>query len=207
VAVNNKPLTFQLKGIDPRHPYLAFRGINPEIAERFGVGYFGGKGLMAGRVVIPIHNQRGRLVAYAGRAIDIGEPRYKLPVGYHKSLELFNLHRARGERNTERRVVLVEGFFDCIKVAAAGFACVALMGNSMSEAQEHLLGQHFDKICLLMDGDAAGQEAAETIAQRLTSRLYVEVINLPEGKQPDQLGSDEIRSLMEKQRLPTLATP
>ena len=52
---------------------------------------------MSGRVVIPIHNERGELVAYAGRSIDGSEPKYKLPAGFHKSLELFNLHRAIGE--------------------------------------------------------------------------------------------------------------
>ncbi len=111
-AVGNKPLTFQLKGIDHAHPYLAERGISKETAEMFGVGHFAGKGSMHGRIVIPIHNESGELVAYAGRSIDDSEPRYKLPAGFHKSLELFNLHRAAGESNPEREVVVVEGFFD-----------------------------------------------------------------------------------------------
>lgn len=89
----NKPLTFQLKSVDCSHPYLSERGITKETAEYFGVGFFPGKGSMNGRIVIPIHNQHGKLVAYAGRAIDGSEPRYKLPAGFHKSLELFNLHR------------------------------------------------------------------------------------------------------------------
>jgi DNA primase len=93
-AASNKLPTFQLKGIDPAHPYLFTRGISRETAESFGVGYFAGKGSMSGRVVIPIHNEEGGLVAYAGRTIDDSEPKYKLPVGFHKSLELFNLHRA-----------------------------------------------------------------------------------------------------------------
>src|SRR5579863_470653 len=123
---------------------------------------------------------------------------YKLPVGFHKSLELFNLHRAIGDSNPDTRVVLVEGFFDCIKVAMAGFACVALMGSSLSEEQEKLLGQHFDKVCLFMDGDGAGKEAGEVIAQRLTRRLYVRVVDLPEGKQPDQLDLEILRQLLSK---------
>ena len=72
---------------------------------------------MHDRIVIPIHNPEGELVAYAGRSIDGSEPRYKFPAGFHKSLELFNLHRVRGEVS----VVLVEGFFDCMKVTQAGF--------------------------------------------------------------------------------------
>ena len=52
---------------------------------------------MHDRIVIPIHNREGELVAYAGRSIDGSEPRYKFPAGFHKSLELFNLHRVTGE--------------------------------------------------------------------------------------------------------------
>src|SRR5438105_1606699 len=108
----NPPLRFQLKGVDPAHPYLEQRGITKDITAEFGIGYFSGKGSMSGRVVIPIHNERGELVAYAGRAIDDRQPWYKLPVGFHKSLELFNLHRAKTPASVGSTVVLVEGFFD-----------------------------------------------------------------------------------------------
>lgn len=128
----NKPLTFTLKSVDPTHPYLAERGLSEETIREFGVGFFSGKGSMAGRVVIPIHNERGELVAYAGRAIDGTEPRYKFPVGFHKSKELFNLHRVKDALS----VVVAEGFFDCMKVSQAGYPCVALMGCTMSKAQE-----------------------------------------------------------------------
>jgi DNA primase len=106
---------------------------------------------MSGRIVIPIHNQHGELVAYAGRAIDGSEPRYKLPAGFHKSLELFNLQRAIGGSNAGGRVVVVEGFFDCMKVSQAGFACVALMGSSLSEPKEELLARYFKNACLMLD--------------------------------------------------------
>lgn len=58
-AARNKPLNFQLKSVDSSHPYLAERGISTVTAEYFGVGFYSGKGSMAGRVVIPIHNQHG----------------------------------------------------------------------------------------------------------------------------------------------------
>src|SRR5207245_2602950 len=73
----NKPLSFQLRSIDHAHAYLEQRGITKETAEKFGVGFFSGKGSMNGRIVIPIHNERGELLAYAGRSIDNTEPRYK----------------------------------------------------------------------------------------------------------------------------------
>jgi DNA primase len=115
---------------------------------------------MQGRCVIPIHNVSGELVAYAGRAIDGSEPKYKFPIGFHKSLELYNVHRAIGESNSRRRVCVVEGFFDCLNVSAAGFAYVALMGSAMSATQEELLVRHFNVVCIMLDGDEAGQEAA-----------------------------------------------
>src|SRR4051812_19131414 len=66
----NPALALQLKGVDGGHAYLVGRGISRETAEHFGVGFFSGKGSMSGRVVIPIHNGEGELVAYAGRAVD-----------------------------------------------------------------------------------------------------------------------------------------
>lgn len=72
------------------------------------------------------------------------------------------------------------------------------MGSSLSEEQGKLLGQHFDKVCLLMDGDAAGKEAGGVIAHSLIRRLYVRVVDLPDGKQPDQMSDDDLCSLLEK---------
>ena len=127
--------------------------------------------------------EKGDLVAYAGRAIDGTEPRYKFPVGFRKSLELFNLNRVRGELS----VVLVEGFFDCLTVSAAGFPCVALMGSSMSAAQEELIVRHFNVACVLLDGDEAGREGAMDCLTRLGRRMWTYAPTLPEGKQPDML--------------------
>jgi DNA primase len=197
VEAVNKPLTFQLKGIDPSHSYLVGRGVSRELAEKFGVGFFPGRGSMSGRVVIPIHNTKGELVAYAGRAINGSEPKYKLPTGFHKSLELFNLHRAVGEGNPRCLVVIiVEGFFDCMKVTATGFPCVALMGCSMSERQQELLRMHFKAAWLMLDGDEAGRTAAAEIGGRLLRSMWVRQVVVPEGKQPDSMGEDEVRQLL-----------
>jgi DNA primase len=197
-AMVNKPLNFQLRGVDSAHPYLADRGITKETAEAFGVGYFSGRGSMSGRVVIPIHNERGELVAYAGRAVDDIEPRYKLPGGFHKSAELFNLHRAIGESGTTGHVVVVEGFFDCMKVSQAGFPCVGLMGSSLSEHQESLLLRRFTNATLLLDGDEAGQRATDDCLVRLGRRLWVLAVVLPAGQQPDQLSGEELSALLGK---------
>jgi hypothetical protein len=95
VPGGNKPLPFALSHIDCSHPYLAERGIDLETARYFGIGYNPGKGSMAGRIVIPIHDENGFLIAYAGRSIGQTEPRYRFPPRFRKSLALFNLSRCR----------------------------------------------------------------------------------------------------------------
>jgi DNA primase len=195
---SNKPLTFNLQNIDHAHPYLKERGVTEETAQKFGVGFFPGKGSMHDRIVIPIHNPKGELVAYAGRSIDGSEPRYKFPTGFHKSLELYNLHRVRDELS----VVLVEGFFDCMKVTQAGFPCVALMGSAMSKAQEELLAENFAHVIMMLDGDEAGKRAAIDIADRLQRAVFhVQVVELPDGVQPDQLSVEELQRLLEAPRV------
>jgi DNA primase len=191
----NKPLGFQLKGIDFAHPYLAHRGIDAETAEYFGVGFFSGKGSMSGRVVIPIENERGELVAYAGRSIDGSEPKYRLPAGFKKSQVVYNLARAV-EENSAGTVVLVEGFFDCMKVVLAEHVCVALMGCSLSEEQEAQLVSHFRQVVVMLDGDEAGRRAAGEIAGRLARKVWVRVVDVPEGRQPDQLSIGELQALL-----------
>src|SRR6266568_7990410 len=150
-----------------------------------------GPGLMHQRVVIPIHNECGQLLAYAGRSLDGAHPKYKMPAGFHKSGVLFNLHRASA--CDQGRTVVVEGFFDCLKVHQAGQPCVvALMGCSLSDEQEKLLVERFRSIVLMLDADAAGRQASRVIADRLNNRLTIEIVELAAGGQPDQLSSKEI---------------
>jgi DNA primase len=190
----NPPLTFSLQNVDHNHAYFKERGVSHETCEKFGVGFFPGKGSMHGRVVIPIHNATGELVAYAGRAIDQSEPRYRFPTGFHKSLEVFNLHRVKGDLSA----VLVEGFFDCMRVTQAGFPCVALMGSTMSGAQEQLLAEKFSNIVVMLDGDQAGRDATRIISDRLQQMVFrVETVELPDGVQPDQLSDAELRAALD----------
>jgi DNA primase len=189
----NKPLPFTLRGIDQRHPYLAARGVDAISATYFGIGFYPGKGCMQGRVIIPIHDERGVLVAYAGRVAGVGEPKYKFPSGFRKSLVLFNLHRALEHGRT---VVIVEGFFDCIKVHQTGFPCVvALMGSSLSLCHENLLRRHFREVILMLDGDKAGRRASAAIAARLVTQLSVRAVATPPNLQPDEMSADQIHCL------------
>jgi DNA primase len=186
VAEENKVLGFELKGIS-YHAYLEARGISKDLAERFGVGFFPGKGSMSGRIVFPLKNEKGQLVGYAGRAIDSSEPKYRLPAGFHKGLILYNRHAVKGEA-----VTIVEGFVACMKVSAAGFPCVALMGATLSEAQEKLL--NFKYLTLLMDPDDAGSKAAAEIAPRLARGHYVRIV--APRQMPDELSAEEIKATL-----------
>jgi DNA primase len=190
----NAPLSFELKGVDHTHPYLATRGISRETAESFGVGFFAGRGSMHGRIVIPIHNETGLLVAYAGRSLEDGEEKYKLPSGFHKSHVVYNLHRVK----EQQAVVLVEGFFGCMKVMQAGFAAAALMGSSLAPKQEELLGSTFARIRLLFDGDDAGTRVTEECLSKLGRKVWVNALTLKDGQQPDKLSEEELTRLLEE---------
>lgn len=191
----NPPLPFALTGVDPSHPYLLERGIDPATAVEFGVGFYARPGLLSGRIAIPIANARGQTVAYAGRALDGSLPKYKLPAGFRKAWELFNLHRATVTGS--KTVIVVEGYFDCLRVHRAGLPwVVALMGSSLSAEQENVLLAAFDRVVLLLDGDAAGRAASRAIAARLSRRCWVAEVHLPGGVQPDQLSLVAIQRLL-----------
>ena len=193
-------LGFRLRGVDPRHAYLRTRGIEEATAVEFGVGFYSGPGLMHDRLVIPIHDQAGELVGYCGRALGGSELRYRFPPRFPKSKLVFNLHRATAARRSE--VIVVEGFFDCLKVWQAGFrSVVALMGSSMYEEQCRLLVEHFGHIRLMLDGDFAGRRGTSTIVPVLAAHRSVDVVDLADGVQPDQLAPDFLRELLGTRRL------
>jgi DNA primase len=190
-AEPNRPLGFVLQRIDTRHPYLAQRGISPATAQMFGVGMYHGNGFLAGRCVIPIRDEKSQLVAYAGRAVNGEEPKYRFPAGFRKSQVLFNLDRAM--QTGSRNVIVVEGFFDVMKVHQAGHpVVVALMGASFSQRQSELLLSHFASVTLMLDGDEPGRQAAEFIVQLLIAKLPINKVELPNHIQPDQLSPMEI---------------
>jgi len=191
---DNPPLGFQLN-LDRRHPYLARRGIEAAVADYFGVGYFGGRGLMSQRIAIPIHDPGGRLVAYSGRALDGAEPRYRFPGGFHKSQVLFNYHRARAAG--QDRVIVVEGFFDCMRVHQVDFpSVVGLMGASLSAVQKDLLADQFSGVVLMLDGDPTGSAATTEIAAELRPACRVSQVLLPPDLQPDRMSADQIRDAL-----------
>lgn len=177
------------------HPYLEQRGVHPATAARFGVGYYAGSGFLRHRIVFPIHDHEGQLVGYAGRSIDGSEPRYLFPPGFRKSQVVFNLPRAVEEAG--ECAIVVEGFFDCLRVDQAGYRnVVALLGVRVSEMQEKLLRERFPRLVLMLDGDEAGQRASQQLAVRLRGKLSL--AEMPSGRQPDQLSREEIGRIVSR---------
>jgi DNA primase len=194
----NPPLGFQLK-VDAEHEYAAKRGLSKETLAEFGAGYCLSKGTFAGRFVIPLHDTLGQLVGYAGRSLDDAEPKYLFPSsekGFHKRYLLFNWHRAIKQVGADGPLIVVEGFFDCMKVRQAGFACVALMGSTLSAEQEGLICHDFSRVVVMLDADQAGKSAATECAARLAAQVWVRIVTVPGGKQPDELSTAEIRELL-----------
>lgn len=197
-AAENKPLTFQLN-LDATHPYLAERGLTSETVATFGLGLCA-RGSMKGRVCAPIHNDHGELVAYAGRWVGTdedlpeGEGKYKLPAGFHKSLVVFNLHRVPADA---KRVIVVEGFWSVFWLTQCGLPhVVALMGSTLSERQRELLVERCKGVEVFLDGDEAGRSAAAKIAGELVRRVWVKVVDCPDGLQPDRLPAHELKRLL-----------
>ena len=196
-AAANPPLQFRLEKLQRDHPYLTERGLTLETIVDFGLG-FCAKGMMTGRIAIPIHNAQGQVVAYVGRHVgepSEGTPKYKLPPGFRKSLELFNLDRALREP-AGIPLWIVEGFFDALHLHQLGLRkVVALMGSSLSSTQEALLRQHFpsmDPFVVALDEDDAGRTARDEIAARLARFAFVHVhVFAQEGRQPEHLTADE----------------
>ena len=94
-------------------------------------------------------------------------------------------------------MIIVEGYFDVMKVHQAGFPnVVALMGSALSDHQEQLLIEHFDRVVVMLDGDEGGRAAAQEITPRLTKKIFVCIVDVPDGTQPDRLASQEIQALL-----------
>jgi DNA primase len=192
----NPVLWFGLSGLDGAHPYVSGRGLSRDTAAHFGIGYYRGPGIMSGRLAIPIHDEAGRLVAYCGRSVTSQDPRYRFPAAFRKSAVLFNYHRAVAL--ADKDVVIVEGFFDAMRVHQAGFpSVVALMGAALSSDQKNLLIQRFRRVTLMLDGDQAGQTASHAAAQRLAGRCHIRQIEAGPGRQPDEMSDEEIRRALE----------
>ena len=159
------------------------------------------------RVMFPIINIRGNVVAFSGRAMP-GEDKMggkyvntsDTPV-YKKSENLFGINYAKNF--AEEQIILVEGNMDVISLHQAGFQnAVAPLGTAFTSEQVNLLARYTKEIVLMLDADAAGQKAAKRASQLLENTgLTVRVVVIPDGKDPDEYikknGPERFRALLE----------
>ena len=147
------------------------------------------------RVVFPIEDQRGRVVAFGGRTLGDAKAKYlNSPDGplFHKGRLLYNWARAREAARGGAELLVVEGYMDVIALAEAGLqAAVAPLGTALTEEQIALLWRLADEPVLCLDGDAAGQRAAARAAERALPLLEpgksLRFALLPAGEDPDSL--------------------
>jgi DNA primase len=208
-VVINPPLTFELKELDTAHAYLPSRGFTPETIARFGLGYCS-RGLMKGRVVVPLKDSAGALIGYAGRIVDDETinadcPRYLLPssrdlkgerLEFHKSLFLYGGYAIEKPVND---LIVVEGFTALWWLWQHGFKhVVALMGSTCSNEQAALIIAHTKpkgRIWCFGDGDAAGIKCAKDTLALLAPARSVRLV-LVDGKQPTDFSESELKAAL-----------
>ena len=147
---------------------------------------------LRGRLLFPIHDLRARVVAFGGRILGEGEPKYlnspDSPV-FHKGKLLYNLHVAKHAMRKAERAILVEGYFDVLRLSLAGIEeVVAPLGTALTPDQAQLLQRHAPHVMLLYDSDDAGLRATFRAGDELLRQgLRVSVATLPPGEDPDTL--------------------
>lgn len=161
-----------------------------------------------GRVMFPISDLRGRIVAFGGRALGDGQPKYlNSPETdlFHKGRNLYAGDLARRAAHDGATVIVTEGYMDVIALHAAGFTgAVAPLGTALTEEQLDLLWRMADEPVLCFDGDKAGLRAAgralERALPKLTPGKSLRFATLPNGEDPDSLirkeGSGAMKSLL-----------
>lgn len=157
------------------------------------------------RLLFPIHDLRGRVVGFGGRRLDDGEPKYlNSPDSevFHKGQLLYNLHAARHAIRKVEEAVIVEGYFDVLRLVEAGLEhVVAPLGTGFTPDQARLLGRFSKRVTLLFDSDSAGLRATfRTADELLRAGLRVSVATMPDGEDPDTLvragGVAAVRSVL-----------
>jgi DNA primase len=148
-----------------------------------------------GRLMFPIRDQRGRVIAFSGRIVDSGEPKYlnspDTPL-FDKGRTLFNIDKAATASREAKRLIVVEGQMDVIALDQAGIQeAVAPLGTAVTERQLEILWRFSDAPMFCFDGDAAGQKAAARAAGRALPLLApgktLTFATLPAGQDPDDI--------------------
>ncbi|MBA4542616.1 DNA primase [Thermoactinomyces daqus] len=192
---------FQLGYAPPSYqfllPFLKKRGFHEELLEKAGLITSRDKGskkryfdLFRDRIMFPIHDSQGKVIAFGGRLLGDGRPKYlnspESPL-FHKRNHLFNLHRSRSHMRKEASVLLFEGYMDVITAWQAGICnTVATLGTSLTDAHARLIKRNTDTVYICYDADNAGQNAAVRGLDVLKgSEVAVKVAQMPVGLDPD----------------------
>jgi DNA primase len=148
--------------------------------------------LFSGRLIFPIHDGQGRVVAFGGRVLDSRLPKYinspESPI-YTKSRSIYGIHQARNAAARVDRVIVVEGYLDAISVAQAGFKeVVASLGTALTVDQLRILGRYTRNVIACFDGDDAGRKASvRALEVFLAAGLLGRGAFLPAGFDPDTI--------------------
>ncbi len=156
------------------------------------------------RLIFPIIDLRGNVIAFGGRVLDDSKPKYlntsDTPV-YKKSQALYALNFAKN--NSERKLILCEGYMDVIAMHQAGFAnAVAGLGTAFTKEQVSLLSRYCDELTLCFDSDEAGKKAtARALSMLSQSPMKIRVMHLNNGKDPDEIiktqGKEKMNSIID----------
>jgi DNA primase len=158
------------------------------------------------RIMFPIRDARGRVIAFGGRVIDAGEPKYlnsPETVLFHKGRELYGLYETRRSRSTLKSLVVVEGYMDTVRLHQAGIDyAVATLGTATTAEHFRRIFRLVPEVVFAFDGDRAGRAAAWRALQQglpeAREGRQIRFLFLPEGHDPDTLVAAEGRAAFEQ---------
>jgi DNA primase len=188
--------------------YLLKAGLIKE-SDRNGEGGF--YDFFRGRLIFPIFDANGRIIAFAGRILGQAKgPKYinsAETLVYHKSDVLYGMHTARHEIRKHKECILVEGYTDVISLWQEGVEhAVASSGTALTEGQLKLIGRYADRLCMIYDGDEAGQNAMiRAIEIAFKVGIAVQILELPDQEDPDsyvqQYGADTFLAFKQEHQI------
>jgi DNA primase len=215
--------------------YLTDRGLSAEIIDKFRIGFAPSSGenllnklgdslrakqqlltigmlaerknqlLFRNRIIFPIRNKRGQIIAFGGRSLGNQMPKYlnsPETAYFHKSRELYGLHEALQANKQTKQFIIVEGYLDVIALHQHGIReAVATLGTAISLQHLQLLLRYAESLCFCFDGDQAGKKAAWRVVEialpLMNTGVDLSFLVLPEGEDPDsyirKVGSQQFR--------------
>ncbi len=167
--------------------------------------------LFRGRIMFPIMNAQGKVIAFGGRVMGKEEPKYlnspETPI-FRKRREMFALNFAKRALSTNapagRKMIILEGYMDCIRMHSSGFHnVVATLGTALTPDHVQILKRYVDGAIIMFDGDKAGEQAAlRSLDIFLEEGMPIQVLSLPDELDPDDFvrlkGRDAMQELIEK---------